>query len=148
MATPSTQPWRPRFPCSSVGDHYGYQVVGNTGGNPADPADQRQRVEFSDSSLLLRSEPCGFLNGQTLAIYANLGTTQFEVQCTSATGLTCPVTPSTSDSGTATTQGNTFPQSNVTLQVASAAGFTTSSPACIFDNNESPPAGLTWDCSP
>jgi hypothetical protein len=39
------------------------------------------------------------------------------------------------------TQNNLFPMTNVVVPVASAAGFTTASPACIFDST-----GLFWEC--
>lgn len=124
----------------------GYQVVSNPGGNlviltvSSNMLNPPAPVSFSGLSHAT------FLNGQTMAVYANLGPTQFEVECTAA--MTCPVTPLTADNGTVGVQGNMYPLSNVTFSVASAAGFTTSLPACVFDAYEGPTAGITWDCSP
>lgn len=38
---------------------------------------------------------------------------------------------------------NTFPETNVTVAVANASGFTTAAPACLFDQTNP-----TWECEP
>ncbi len=123
----------------------GYQVVSNPNGNIV-------IVTVVSNSFAQIGSPvkftglthATFLNNQVFSVIGTGATsTQFEVQCLTISGITCPVTSYTTDSGTATAQANIYPAINVTVPVTNASGFSTSKPACIFEQG-----APTWDCEP